>query len=231
MSEEFHYPDGKHAWLREQLPTHPYPREKFLSDNRPHWYTQNQWDAIDYDEDNSRKTIYVWIDEKNQREITPISKRNGPHLAASELFLEAMRPHIQQAITYKEEGVFDPSGKIDKTIIRFDEKITNLWKFVTKLPVYIRCELDSRLVDQLEKTLVALSVPARGPIHELPKGAFKRRFLKIMLLEYKKYFGRLPGHTKNQPFNGVASDICGLARFSPKGMADELAEVKANITN
>ena len=175
------------------------------------------------------KKIHVWIDKDNRKIITPIPKRISPHIAARELFLEAMRPHIQQAITYKAEGVFDPSGDIEKTIIKFDEKITNLWKFVTKLPVYIRCELDPRLVDQLETTLVLLSVPARGPVLELPKGAFKRRFLEIMLLEYKKFYGDFPAHTRGQGFNTVASDLCKSAGFSPKGMVDVLAEIKAKL--
>jgi len=229
MNEEFHYPAGKHEWLKIQLPVHPYPREKFLSENKPTWHTQEQWDSMDYDEENSQKKIHVWIDKDNRKIITPIPKRIGPHIAARELFLEAMRPHIQQAVTYNEEGVFEPSGEIEKTLIKFDEKITNLWKFVTKLPVYIRCELDAALVDQLEKTLVALSLPARGPINELPKGAFRKRFLKIALLEYAKYFGKLPRHTRNQPFNKVPSELCGFARFSPKNMEDALAEIKVSL--
>jgi len=229
MSEEFHYPAGEHERLQEHLPTHPYPREKFLLENRPHWYTQKQWDAIDYDADNSPKTIYVCIDANTREPITTIPSRRAPQISARKLFLEAMRPHIQQARTHKEEGVFDPSGDIEKTIIQFDEKITNLWKFVTKLPVYIRCELDSRLVDQLETTLVLLAVPARGPVLELPKGAFKRRFLEIMLLEYKKFYGEFPAHTRGQGFNTVASDLCKSAGFSPKGMVDVLAEIKAKL--
>ena len=47
---------------------------------------------------------------------------------------------------------------------------------------------------------------------------------------YTKHTSPHPSHTRNQPFNKVASDICGLAGFSPLGMEDILKEVKASLT-
>jgi len=235
MSEEFHYPPGKWEQLKRQLPVHPYPREKFLSEYRPPGASEVEWNAIDYDEEDSPKKIMVCVDADTRQEITPVSSRIGSYISARELFLEAMRQHIQQTITYEEELVYATDVDIAKKIKKCDDRFSELLDYVRELPYYVQCELDTRLVDSLKKSLKKLIKSARTHFEGLPENSFKKSppnifrdgFLDLMLREYQKFFGNLPGHTREQPFNKVAGKLCGFAPFSPLDMEDALAKAKA----
>jgi hypothetical protein len=239
MSEEFHYPPRKFEQLKRQLPVHPYPREKFLSEYRPPGASEDEWNAIDYDEEDSPKKIMVCVDADTRREITSVSSRIGPFISACELFLEAMRQHIQQAITNEEEWVYATDIQIANKIKNCDDRFSELLDYVRELPYYVQCELDTRLVDSLKKSLKKLIKSTRTHFEGLPENSFNKSppnifrepFLDLMLREYHNFFGNLPGHTGEHPFKKVAGKLCGIAHFSPKGMQDALAKAKARFSS
>lgn len=235
MNIDFHYPTRAWHALKRQLPTHAYPREKFLSEYRPHWFTEDEWRALDYDDDDSPNKIKVWVDANTRQEITPISKHSGPHISARELFLESMRQRIQETLISREEGMFLTSGEIRKRLEKCDTEFSRIIDFLDKQPIYLRCLLDTHRLDSLNSILKKLIQSTREPFidppgYRLPPNIFRDEFLKTILLEYRKFFGKLPNHTRGQPFNAVSEELCGFAGFSSQGMEDALAKAKEKLT-
>lgn len=235
MSAEFHYPPGARQVLKRLLPIHPYPRKKFLSEYRPPGITEDGWNAIDYDDEDSPRKIKVWVDASTRQEITPIPKSSGPHISARELFLESMRQHIQETITLREEGMYLTSGKIRGHLEDCDKEFSGLLDYVAELPYLIQCELDTNQLAALKKILRKLVKSTRAPYkdppeYRLPPNIFREDFLGLMLREYRKFFGDLPNHTRGQPFNTVAEKLCDFTEFSSQGMEDALAKAKAKLT-
>lgn len=233
MSEEFHYPDGKHGRLKRQLPVHWVSLKKYLSERRPFVITKEKWNALL--EDGSPGTIYVSIDADNLNPIATTKQQT--QISARELFLEAMRPVLQNAVNHNEHGYYVPPGEMEDCLSDCDKKFTDLRKFVSNLPAHVRYELGMQTVLELEENLQAL-IKSKRPRHpKLPgaRGFFRDIFLNIMVNEYRQAYGEFPNHTysrkgdpqeaKAKGFHGVAYEMCELTGFSPAGIEKVLAAI------
>jgi hypothetical protein len=213
MSKEFHYSPGEWKYLKNQLDEHWVPLAKYLSDHRPYGIPDDVWDEFSFDDDDSPKAIFVWTDSETKERITTSNKVSGTHISARELFLEAMRPHIQGGITHHEQGGYIPANDLKTALKTCNKKFANLLESLANLPPPVRNELNSQLVTRLEETLRALI----KPIPNYPKlGAnfYRNIFLNEMHREYRAVYGDLPAHSRDQKFNAVAIELCTLADFS-----------------
>ena len=178
----------------------------------------------------------TWVRLKWKLDRTEQGKLNT---GASKLFLEAMRPVLQKAVTHNEQVFYVSPGEMEDHLNQCDEKFTNLLEFISQLPMHVRIELGQQLVDTLEETLTALIPPKRTRHPKLPgaRNFFRAIFLNEMVDEYKKTYGTPPNHTysrkgdpqesKAKGFHGVAYEMCKMVGFSQKGIEKELAAIKA----
>ena len=232
MSEEFHYPPGVWKELKGQLPKEWLPLDEYLSQNRPFGIRKNEWVKMLTDDINSPITVYVWHDRNTKKQIATSSLKGKECIAASELFLSAMRPHIQGSIFHHRTGGYVTPGEMKKSLIGYSKKISKLIGSINKLPLALRHEMSAVFYKQKQAQWIIKEAITNLP-KKMPKNYIRGIFLQEMFDEYEKFYGTQPNHTYDRQlgpeasgFHGVAYKMCKWARHSPQGIEKVFAKIK-----
>ncbi|MBW1838157.1 MAG: hypothetical protein JRI99_14725, partial [Deltaproteobacteria bacterium] len=222
MSAEFHYPTKVWSELKGMLPEEWLPLDEYLLAHRPKGMSDEDWEQADFYDDEGPKAIFVWVGSK-KRTISHTSKRSGIHIAAADLFLEAMRTQIRASINHFKVGGYVTPGEMKRNLISYSKKISKLIGDINNLPLAVRREL-SPVIDKQKQSQWIIKEAISGLPKNMPKKFIREIFLLEMFREYEAAYGEPPKHTYNRElgpdvgFHGVARKMCKWARQSPKGI-------------
>lgn len=227
MTNEFHYPRGTWSELRRQLPDKWIPLNDFLSKHRPKNVKEQKWEALDFDDDSSRKALFLWKDSKTRQRVSTRKADDIRGISARELFLERMRREMPRWIQWRKEGFFASAGKVAAEVAKSKKQFEDTLALTSGLPRYFRSEFDEALLTKLERTLRSLIAQETGPHQKLPRNLFRRDFLDLVVEVYTEIYDRPPRRTKERKsgaggFPEVAGKLCKFAGFHSTGVEDQL---------